>query len=77
MTDVRERRIATLTAAAKVKSQTKTDAAEQAIRRLASPTPSSTATPTCGDASRTSAPRTAPHAPSRRPRARRARSSRP
>ncbi|MDF3051894.1 MAG: hypothetical protein K0R87_3532 [Pseudonocardia sp.] len=34
MTDARERRIATLTAAAKVKSQTKTDAAEQAIRRL-------------------------------------------
>lgn len=34
MTDTRERRIATLTAAAKVKSQTKTDAAEQAIRRL-------------------------------------------
>ena len=34
MTDARERRIATLTAAAKVKSQTKTDAAEHAIRRL-------------------------------------------
>lgn len=34
MTDARERRIATLTAAAKAKSQTKTDAAEQAIRRL-------------------------------------------
>jgi hypothetical protein len=34
MTDARKRRIATLTAAAKVKSQTKTDAAEQAIRRL-------------------------------------------
>ena len=34
MTNARERRIATLTAAAKVKSQTKTDAAEQAIRRL-------------------------------------------
>ena len=34
MTDARGRRIATLTAAAKVKSQTKTDAAEQAIRRL-------------------------------------------
>jgi hypothetical protein len=34
MTDARERRIATLTAAAKVKSQTKTNAAEQAIRRL-------------------------------------------
>lgn len=34
MTDARERRIATLTAATKVKSQTKTDAAEQAIRRL-------------------------------------------
>jgi hypothetical protein len=34
MTDARERRIATLSAAAKAKSQTKTDAAEQAIRRL-------------------------------------------
>ena len=34
MTDARERRIATLTAAAKAKSQAKTDAAEQAIRRL-------------------------------------------
>lgn len=34
MTDARERRIATLTAAAKAKSQTKTDTAEQAIRRL-------------------------------------------
>ncbi|MGH3613621.1 MAG: DUF6262 family protein [Pseudonocardia sp.] len=34
MTAARERRIATLTAAAKVKSKTKTDTAEQAIRRL-------------------------------------------
>jgi hypothetical protein len=34
MTDARERRIAVLTAAAKAKSQTKTAAAERAIRRL-------------------------------------------
>ena len=34
MTDARERRIATLTAAAKAKSQTKTETVEQAIRRL-------------------------------------------
>lgn len=34
MTNARERRIAVLTTAAKAKSQTKTDAAEQAIRRL-------------------------------------------
>jgi len=34
VTDARQRRIATLTAAAKVKSHTKTSAAEQAIRRL-------------------------------------------
>ncbi len=34
MTDARERRITTLTAAAKAKSQAKTETAEQAVRRL-------------------------------------------
>ena len=93
MTDARERRIATLTAAAKVKSQTKTDTAEQAIRRLIKRGEPVTfqavgreagvshaflyGHPDLRDASSTSAPRTAPHAPSRRPRARRAPSSRP
>jgi hypothetical protein len=73
MTDARTRRTATLTAAAKAKSQAKTKAAEQALRTLikrgepitsspssakpASPTPSSATTPSSAAGSNGCAPR--------------------
>jgi len=78
MSDIRARRTAVLAAAAKAKSEAKAHAAGQAIRRLvkrgepvtfqsvsakpASPTPSSTAIPTCAPGSSACGPR---HDPSR------------